>query len=44
VQIARQWGLHPADADPRTQRPQRARWFWWQLEMDSLAAQLAPKG
>lgn len=40
LQLAERWHLHPADVDPRTQRPARAAWFFWALDMLRLADRL----
>jgi hypothetical protein len=43
LHYAERWHQHPADVDPTTQRPNRAKWFYWAMEAESLRAQLAPR-
>ncbi len=36
LKMAERWHMHPAAIDPRGQRPNEGKWFWWALETMEL--------
>lgn len=43
LHLAERWHQHPADIDPRRQRPARAKWVYWALEAFGLQHAMAPR-